>query len=89
MVEEVQITYGIFNDWYLVIGAVFLYAANMHKKHEESGVFLFYNSYLQKPGQDVYDRALYKDIGCTLVAVRVFGLWSLLLVFGQDAILSF
>ena len=45
----------------------------MHKKREESGVFLFYSSYLQQPGQDAYDRALYKDMGCTLVAVLVFG----------------
>ena len=35
----------------------------MHKKREESGgVFLFYSLYLQQPGQDAYDRAVYKDM---------------------------
>lgn len=59
---------------------VFLYASDMHEKREESGgIFLFYSSYLQQPGQDAYDRALYKDMyglhfgGCACLWVVPWG----------------
>ena len=46
----------------------------MHMKREESGVFLSTARTCNNMARThTNDRALYKDMGCTLVAVLVFG----------------